>query len=118
VESIETGGFIAFLRWRVNVCCFGGWTDQDIAPLTYKPKILEALAASGLRSVRYVKEIPDLEYVVCNDLDKEAVESIKRNTIYNDLSPEVLRPSLNDAKYAFLRLAFLLHLKCTRMLTL
>ncbi|KAJ3359580.1 tRNA methyltransferase 1 [Allomyces javanicus] len=64
----------------------------------FKPKILEALAASGLRSVRYAKEIPDLDHILCNDLDPEAVESIKRNVAFNNLSEELVRPNLGDAK--------------------
>ncbi|ORZ33945.1 N2,N2-dimethylguanosine tRNA methyltransferase-domain-containing protein [Catenaria anguillulae PL171] len=64
----------------------------------FRPKILEALAASGLRSVRYAKEIPDLDHILCNDLDPEAVESIKRNVEFNELSTDLLRPNLGDAK--------------------
>ncbi|KAI9189906.1 RNA methyltransferase tRNA(m5U54)methyltransferase [Blastocladiella emersonii ATCC 22665] len=69
----------------------------ETAPV-FKPKILEALAASGLRSVRYAKEIPDLDHILCNDLDAEAVASIKRNVEYNGLSEELVRPNLGDAK--------------------
>jgi tRNA (guanine26-N2/guanine27-N2)-dimethyltransferase len=39
-----------------------------------KIKILEALAATGLRSVRYLKEIDNIEKLVANDLDPKAVE--------------------------------------------
>ncbi|KAI7884382.1 N2,N2-dimethylguanosine tRNA methyltransferase [Lichtheimia hyalospora FSU 10163] len=59
--------------------------------------ILEALAASGLRSIRYAKEIPYLKQVTANDLEAEAVESIKRNMKHNDLSEELLRPNQGDA---------------------
>ncbi|KAI8138257.1 N2,N2-dimethylguanosine tRNA methyltransferase [Fennellomyces sp. T-0311] len=59
--------------------------------------ILEALAASGLRSVRYAKEIPKLKQVVANDLEAEAVESIRRNVKYNNLSEELVRPNQGDA---------------------
>ncbi|KAI7860977.1 N2,N2-dimethylguanosine tRNA methyltransferase [Circinella umbellata] len=59
--------------------------------------ILEALAASGLRSIRYAKEIPNLKQVTANDLEAEAVESIKRNIKYNELTEELVRPNQGDA---------------------
>ena len=37
---------------------------------------LEALAATGLRSVRYLKEIPGIKKLVTNDWDPKAVELI------------------------------------------
>ncbi|PVU99260.1 hypothetical protein BB559_000873 [Furculomyces boomerangus] len=45
-----------------------------------KIKILEALAASGMRSLRYAQEIDGVDYILANDLSEEAVESIKRNS--------------------------------------
>ena len=48
-------------------------------------KVLEALAATGLRSVRYLKEIGKLEKVICNDWDPVAVELIQKNMDYNDV---------------------------------
>ncbi|KAI7870600.1 N2,N2-dimethylguanosine tRNA methyltransferase [Spinellus fusiger] len=59
--------------------------------------ILEALAASGLRSVRYAKEIPHLKQVVANDITLDAVESIQRNVKYNGLSEDLVRPNHGDA---------------------
>lgn len=64
-------------------------------------RVLEALAASGLRSVRYWKEIPDreddLDFVTVNDLEEAAVESIRRNVLHNGLDPERVRPNIGDA---------------------
>jgi len=59
--------------------------------------VLEALAASGLRSIRYAKEIPNIEYIVANDLDVDAVNSINRNVEYNELSKELVRANQGDA---------------------
>ena len=59
-------------------------------------RILEALAASGLRSVRFAKEIPGVKQVVTNDLDSTAVEYIKRNIAHNKLEG-LITPSLADA---------------------
>ena len=47
--------------------------------------ILEALAASGLRSVRYWNEIPTIKHVTINDLEYEAVERAKANLKTNGL---------------------------------
>jgi tRNA (guanine26-N2/guanine27-N2)-dimethyltransferase len=59
--------------------------------------VLEALAASGLRSVRYAKEIPRLKQVVCNDIELDAMEAIKRNVKYNGLTEELVKPNHGDA---------------------
>ncbi|PVU88447.1 hypothetical protein BB561_005856 [Smittium simulii] len=60
-------------------------------------KILEALAASGLRSLRYVKEIDNIDYILANDLSEEAVESISRNSKYNGIPEGKLRANQGDA---------------------
>ncbi|KAI3404006.2 TRM1 [Candida oxycetoniae] len=51
--------------------------------------ILEALAASGLRSCRYGLEISQVHKIVANDLSSEAVESINRNIEHNGLTGKV-----------------------------
>ncbi|KAI9315445.1 N2,N2-dimethylguanosine tRNA methyltransferase [Dichotomocladium elegans] len=58
--------------------------------------ILEALSASGLRSIRYAKEIPHLKLVTANDLEADAVESIRRNVKFNELEG-LVRPNQGDA---------------------
>ena len=45
--------------------------------------IFEALAASGLRSIRYYKELVGVKKIVVNDLDPNAVENIKANIAHN-----------------------------------
>lgn len=45
--------------------------------------ILEALAATGLRSIRYAKEVPGIKQIIANDLSLAAVESLKANIIFN-----------------------------------
>lgn len=49
--------------------------------------ILEGLAASGLRAIRYAKEIPGLAGIDANDLDPNVVASMRRNIEFN--GPEV-----------------------------
>jgi tRNA (guanine26-N2/guanine27-N2)-dimethyltransferase len=59
-------------------------------------RVLEALSATGLRSVRYAKEIPGLGEIVANDLEAAAVEAIQRNVRFNGVptaKPERGAPS-------------------------
>lgn len=53
-------------------------------------KILEALSASGLRAIRYGKEIPHVKQIVANDFSPNAVESIKQNITYNNVQDKVV----------------------------
>jgi tRNA (guanine26-N2/guanine27-N2)-dimethyltransferase len=45
--------------------------------------ILEALSASGLRSIRYAKEVPGVREVIANDISEKAVSSIRANVAHN-----------------------------------
>ena len=46
-------------------------------------RVFEALAATGLRSVRYIKEIPSITRLVGNDIDKAATDLMKKNFEFN-----------------------------------
>ncbi|XP_052805195.1 tRNA (guanine(26)-N(2))-dimethyltransferase-like isoform X1 [Mya arenaria] len=76
-------------------------TDLD-APLEagkhhpHGMKILEGLAASGLRSMRFGHEIPGVQKIICNDFDKQAAEIIAKNITRNGLS-ELVEASCADA---------------------
>lgn len=59
--------------------------------------MLEALAATGLRSVRYLKEIGGLGKVIANDWDPVAVELIKKNMEFNDIPEERIETHSADA---------------------
>ncbi|TFK55045.1 TRM-domain-containing protein [Heliocybe sulcata] len=54
----------------------------------YNIEILEALSATGLRSIRYAKEIPLVKHVIANDLSPSAVEAMQRNININGLGPQ------------------------------
>ncbi|KDQ60790.1 hypothetical protein JAAARDRAFT_67223 [Jaapia argillacea MUCL 33604] len=54
----------------------------------YKFVILEALSATGLRSIRYAKEIPLVKHVIANDLSPAAVEAMKKNIEINGLGSQ------------------------------
>ncbi|KAG8877086.1 RNA methyltransferase tRNA(m5U54)methyltransferase [Tulasnella sp. 331] len=49
--------------------------------------VLEALSATGLRSIRYAKEIPLVRYVIANDLSPAATVAMRRNIDLNGLGP-------------------------------
>ena len=65
-------------------------------------KLLEGLAASGLRAIRYAKEVKDLDFVVANDFDRKATDAIDRNLAFNDISPEKIQSSCQDARILML----------------
>ncbi|KAI3452186.1 hypothetical protein Pfo_008851 [Paulownia fortunei] len=47
------------------------------------PRVLEALSASGLRALRYAREVDGIGQVVALDNDKVSVESCRRNIKFN-----------------------------------
>lgn len=49
----------------------------------FKFTMLEGLSATGLRSIRYAREIPLLKTVLANDLSSSAVDAMRRNVALN-----------------------------------
>ena len=43
------------------------------------------MSATGLRSVRFAKEIPNVHKIVANDIDPIAVKLIEENVILNNV---------------------------------
>ncbi|GAM22306.1 hypothetical protein SAMD00019534_054810 [Acytostelium subglobosum LB1] len=62
-----------------------------------KVKILEALSATGLRSIRYAKELDGVDYILSNDIEEPAVKSIEKNRDLNNVDKNLLRPNQGDA---------------------
>lgn len=61
-------------------------------------RILEALSATGLRSIRYFKEVPNVSHVIANDMDPSAVAVIRESVKRNGLNPDTqVRPNQGDA---------------------
>lgn len=60
-------------------------------------KVFEALAATGLRSVRYLKEIPAITQLVGNDIDKAATDLMKKNFEFNKCPSDKFRVETMDA---------------------
>ena len=59
--------------------------------------ILEALAASGLRSIRYFQEIPNIRRLIVNDIADAAVASMKQNFAFNHLTSDRIVANQADA---------------------
>lgn len=59
-------------------------------------RVLEGLAASGLRSVRFALEVPGLKSITANDFSAKAAALIARNAEYNRVS-HLLQASCKDA---------------------
>eukprot|EP00166_Cyanidium_caldarium_P004248 ctg_44.g13 len=60
-------------------------------------RVLEALAATGLRSLRYARETGCVASVVANDVDAAAVEVIRRNIVLNGKLADCVSVSGADA---------------------
>ena len=60
-------------------------------------QILDALAATALRSIRYAKEIPGVKEVIANDLDEAAVKAARRNVDFNQVDTSKIRVQQGDA---------------------
>ncbi|XP_057218363.1 tRNA (guanine(26)-N(2))-dimethyltransferase isoform X1 [Triplophysa rosa] len=59
-------------------------------------RVLEGLAASGLRSVRFALEVPGLKSITANDYSAKAAALIARNAQHNNVS-HILQASQKDA---------------------
>ena len=60
-------------------------------------RVLDALTASGLRALRYIKEVEEVQSVVANDFDPQAVAALRENVRRNGLTEDVIVPSVGDA---------------------
>merc|ERR1712013_831689 len=58
--------------------------------------VIQAHAASGLRSIRFAKEIKGVKSIVANDWSKQATESIRRNVDHNKVD-KIVSPHNGDA---------------------
>eukprot|EP00878_Enallax_costatus_P040089 GHUV01046073.1.p1 GENE.GHUV01046073.1~~GHUV01046073.1.p1 ORF type:complete len:436 (+),score=123.03 GHUV01046073.1:390-1697(+) len=67
-------------------------------------RVLEGLAASGLRSIRYALELDGVSRIDANDLDPSVVESMKQNISFNGPDAEAkVQPTCSDARLLMLQ---------------
>ncbi|XP_030452207.1 tRNA (guanine(26)-N(2))-dimethyltransferase 2-like [Syzygium oleosum] len=63
------------------------------------PRVLEALSASGLRALRYAREVEGIGQVVALDNDKASVEACRRNIKFNgSVASSKVESHLADAR--------------------
>lgn len=58
--------------------------------------ILEALSATGLRSIRYAKEVKGVLKITANDISSKAVDDIRHNIALNGVE-NIIIPNQEDA---------------------
>ncbi|KAM0851319.1 hypothetical protein ACQ4PT_052491 [Festuca glaucescens] len=92
------------LHWRADKA-EGPSTETTETPSSKRirelnaPIVLEALAASGLRSLRYAREVDGLGKVVALDNDEASVEACKRNIKFNgSAASDKVEAHLADAR--------------------
>jgi tRNA (guanine26-N2/guanine27-N2)-dimethyltransferase len=86
----------------VSVLALRAWAQGRAAGLP-APTVFEGLAASGLRSLRYALEVPELGQITANDLDPTAVEAIARNRAHCGVAEGKVVPSTGDCALELLR---------------
>lgn len=79
--------------------------DTNSATITSKTlhgvSIFEALAASGLRSLRYWKEVPGVRSIIVNDLDPVAIDMARENVGRNVLNDVLVSNDEKDSTSSF-----------------
>ena len=81
------------LNRDISVSALKTYSEKQDVKLT----VLDALSASGIRGIRYLKDVPNLEKVVLNDSKHEAVENIKRNLGKNQVNRDKTEITGKDA---------------------
>lgn len=71
--------------------------DETTSSSKFPFRILDALSATGLRAIRYAKEIPETTKVVANDLSGQATASIRLNVLHNEV-PNKINVLTGDAR--------------------
>lgn len=73
--------------------------SNGIERAPHKPpfRILDALSATGLRALRYAKEIPTATYITANDVSPSATNSINLNVRHNAVEG-LVHPTTGDAR--------------------
>ncbi|KAH7339192.1 S-adenosyl-L-methionine-dependent methyltransferase [Pyrenochaeta sp. MPI-SDFR-AT-0127] len=76
-------------------------TNGESAPWRPTFSILDALSATGLRALRYAKEIPFATSITANDMSQQAVKSIGLNVKHNKLEDRITANTGNAIAYMY-----------------
>ena len=76
--------------------------------------ILEGMCATGLRAIRYARELDDVKCIVANDLDPTAALAVENNKRYNALESEEVKARVDKivTNCGDVRVVALQHEKC------
>jgi hypothetical protein len=75
-----------------------------LTPCQGNARVLEGLAASGLRSIRYALELDGVSRIDANDLDPAVVDSMRANIALNGLQVQArVVPTCSDARLLMLQ---------------
>lgn len=74
---------LAIATYIDNYSDFLDKDKQKISSLNKTFSVVDAMSATGLRAVRYFKEIQKLDKIIANDIDSKAIDLIKLNIDYN-----------------------------------
>ncbi|KAL4709468.1 hypothetical protein ACJJTC_012805 [Scirpophaga incertulas] len=80
---------LEFLRKKGKI------NDSESEP-KIEVNLLEALSATGLRSIRYAKEVPSITKIVANDISESAVKTMNINMKHNQVD-HLVETSHDDA---------------------
>jgi tRNA (guanine26-N2/guanine27-N2)-dimethyltransferase len=79
----------------IAMACLAVMQDRFDKELT----ICDALAASGVRGLRYLQEVDGIDHVLLNDMDPSAVDSIRTNVELNDIAEDRVTVTNSDANH-------------------
>lgn len=94
IEQERNAKYLAKLQRRDNKTSS---RLSELCPPTEGISVLEALAATGLRSIRYVQEVPKIRSITLNDLSQEATKVAMNNIRYNNVSMDRIAVRNEDA---------------------
>ncbi len=78
----------------LTICVVNTYTEHKSHPITF----CDSMAATGIRSIRLLKQARGIERIYINDLNPIAVESIKLNLELNEIPSENYQITSQDAK--------------------
>jgi tRNA G26 N,N-dimethylase Trm1 len=86
------------IEWSSSTSTHHGNTPSTSSSILPPMRILEALAASGLRTMRYARELPKgrVSLIVANDLEAAAIDAITLNVKFNGLGLETPQESTSS----------------------
>ncbi|KAF2871978.1 S-adenosyl-L-methionine-dependent methyltransferase [Massariosphaeria phaeospora] len=96
MRTVESGHDVLPLDPEITLATMSGEVDDIVDPkieahAKWKPQfsILDALSATGLRALRYAKEVPFATSITANDMSSKATKSIALNVKHNRLEDKI-----------------------------